>query len=102
MNHIVDIWEDINCYQDTLSYASSKVDYSIGFGVYMLPSDINLNMKSGTMGYNNKILVSDSGFSLGKNDIVNMPEMLSNKTTIVHSPKKSSHMTPGVHMPKAV
>ena len=53
-------------YQDTLSYASSKVDYSIGENLYMLPSDMNLKIRSGTAGYNNKILVSDEKFSLGK------------------------------------
>ena len=36
-----------------------------------LPSDINLKIKTGTVGYNNKILVSDEKFSLGKNDEVN-------------------------------
>ena len=30
VNRRVDIREDIKCYQDTLSYASSKVDYSVG------------------------------------------------------------------------
>ena len=30
VNRRVDIQEDIKCYQDTLSYASSKVDYSRG------------------------------------------------------------------------
>ena len=30
VNHRVNIQEDIKRYQDTLSYASSKVDYSIG------------------------------------------------------------------------
>ena len=67
VNCRVDIQEDIKCYHDTLSYASSKVDYNIGEGVYMLPSNMNLNIRSGTAGYNNKILVSDSGFSLGRN-----------------------------------
>ena len=87
MNQRVDIREDIKQHQNTLSYALSNVDYSIGFGVYMLPSDMNLNTKLRTVGYNNKILMSDSGFTLGKNDMVNMPEKLSNKTTIVHSPR---------------
>ena len=71
VNHRVDIGEDIKCYQDTLSYASSKVDYSMGQNIYMLPSDMNLNIKTGTVGYNKKILVSDSYFSLGKNVEVN-------------------------------
>ena len=32
----------------------------------MLPSDMNLKIKTGTVGYNNKILVSDGNFSLEK------------------------------------
>ena len=71
MNHRVDIREDIRHYQDTLSYASSKVDYSVGQNIYMLPSDMNLKIKTGTVGYNNKILVSNEKFSLGKNVEVN-------------------------------
>ena len=35
---------------------------------------MSLNIKSGTVGYNNKILVSDSRFSLGKNDMINSLE----------------------------
>ena len=35
VNHRVDIREDIKHYQDTLSYASSKVDYSVGQNIYM-------------------------------------------------------------------
>ena len=66
VNHRVDIREDIKHYQDTLSYASSKVDYSMGQNIYMLPSDMNLKIKTSTVGYNNKILVSDEKFSLGK------------------------------------
>ena len=71
VNHRVDIREDIKRYQDTLSYASSKVDYSVGENIYMLPGDMNLTIKTGTVGYNNKILVSDGKFSLGKNEKVN-------------------------------
>ena len=66
VNRRVDIREDIKRYQDTLSYASSKVDYSVGGSIYRIPSDMNLKIRSGTAGYNNKILVSDGKFSLGK------------------------------------
>ena len=59
VNCRVNIQEDIKRYQDTLSYVSSKVDYSVGENIYMLPSDMNLNIKTGTVGYNNKILLSD-------------------------------------------
>ena len=72
VNPGVDIREDIKRYQDTLSYASSKVDYSVGQNIYMLPSDMNLKIRSGTVGYNNKILVSDEKFCLGKNVEVNL------------------------------
>ena len=72
VNRRMDIREDIKRYQDTLSYASSKVDYSVGRGIYMLPSDMNLKIKTGTVSYNNKILVSDGNFSLGKNYEVNL------------------------------
>ena len=71
VNCRVNIQEDIKHYQDTLSYASSKVDYSVGENIYMLPSDMNLKIRSGTVGYNNKILVSNGRFSLGKNEKVN-------------------------------
>ena len=71
VNHRVDIREDVKKYQDTLSYASSKVDYSMGQNIYLLPSNMNLKIKTGTVGYNNKILVSDEKFNLGKNENVN-------------------------------
>ena len=71
VNRKVDIREDIKRYQDTLSYASSKVDYSMGENIYMLPGDMNLKVRSGTARYNNKIFISDGKFSLGKNDKVN-------------------------------
>ena len=74
VNRRVNIHEDIKRYQDTLSYASSKVDYSIGQNIYMLPSNMELQIKTGTFGYNNKILVFDGNLSLGKNDEVNCLE----------------------------
>ena len=72
VNRRVDIREDIKRYQHTLSYASSRVDYSgVGENIYLLLIDMNLNIRSGTVGYNNKSLVSDGKFSLGKNEKVN-------------------------------
>ena len=44
----------------------------MGENIYMLPSDMNLKIKTGTVGYNNKILVSNGNFNLGKNDEVNL------------------------------
>ena len=70
VNRPVNIQEDIKCHQDSLSYASSKVDYSVGESIYMLPSDLKLKIRTGTVGYNNKILVSNCNFILGRNEKV--------------------------------
>ena len=48
VNRKVDVREDIKRYQDRLNYASSKVDYSVGERLYMLPSNINLKIRPGT------------------------------------------------------
>ena len=66
VNHRVDIREDLKHYQGTLSYTSSKVHYSVLENLFMLPSNMELKIKTGTVGYNNKILVSNGNFSLGK------------------------------------
>ena len=71
VNRRVNVQEDIKHYQNTLSYASSKVNYSVGENLFMLPSNMELRIRLGTVGYNNKILVSDGKFNLGKNDEVN-------------------------------
>ena len=91
VNRRVHIREDIKHYQDTLSYASSKVDYSVGQNIYMLPSDMNLKIKTGTVGYNNKILVSDEKFSLGKNDEVNLTVHVIKSTQTATRPKHNSN-----------
>ena len=84
VNRRVDISEDIKRYQNTLSYAWSKVDYSVGEHLYMLPSDMTLKIRPRTVGYNNKILVSDGNFSLGKNDEVNETPKITHQSTITH------------------
>ena len=40
----------------------------------MSPSDMNLKIRLETLGYNNKILISDGKFILGKNEKVNSLE----------------------------
>ena len=44
---------DISQYQGVLEKALSKVDFSVGTGIYMLPSNLNLNIGK-KKGYNNK------------------------------------------------
>ena len=50
VNRRVDIQGDIKKYQDVLSYASSKVDYSVGENLFMLPSDMELRIKRVLLG----------------------------------------------------
>ena len=69
----VDIPEDIQRFQKTLQYARSKVDYVIGEFIYMLPSDMNLQIGK-VKNYNNKILISSSSFKIGTNLKINLNE----------------------------
>ena len=99
VNRRVNIQEDIKRYQDALSYASSKVDYSVGESSYMLPSNLKLKIKTGTVGYNNKILVSNGNFILGKNEKVNSLEAtsaLQAETTAITNRKTNSLETPTI------
>ena len=71
VNRRVNIPEDIRRFQKTLQYARSKVDYAIGEFVYMLPSDMNLQIGN-VRNYNNKILISSPSFKIGTNVKVNI------------------------------
>ena len=71
VNRRVNIPEDIRRFQKTLQYARSKVDYAIGEFVYMLPSDMNLQIGN-VRNYNNKILISSAGFKIGTNVKINL------------------------------
>ena len=53
-----------------LEHALSKVDFSVGTGIYMLPSDLNLSTGK-TKGYNNKIFVSNADMKIGSNKDIN-------------------------------
>ena len=102
VNDRVDICEDIKRYQDTLSYALSKVNYSVGAHLYMLPADMNLKIRLGTVGYNSKILISDGKFNLGKNDEVNSleaPAIKSHKTSSLETPAIKNHKTNSLETP---
>ena len=67
----------------------------MGQNIYMLPSNMELKIKTGTVRYNNKILVSDGNFSLGKNDEVHLmtPVIKNHKTTSLETPAMKSTQT---------
>ena len=101
VNRRVNIQKDIKRYQDTLSYASSKVDYSVEHNIYMLPSNMELKIKTGTVGHKNKILVSDEKFILGKTDEVNLmtPAIKNHKTNSLETPTIKSHKNNSLETP---
>ena len=79
-----------------MQYARSKVDYVIGEFIYMLPSDMNLRIGR-VKGYNNKILVSRTGFKIGTNLKINLnyekdkPDVKSNKEQKPNTDSNKEH-----------
>ena len=72
----------------------------MGQNIYMLPSDMNLKIRLETVGYNNKILVSDEKVSLGKNDEVKLmvPAIKNHRVTQTAArPKRNSNYVPAPH-----
>ena len=70
INEDYSIGIDIERYQGVLEHALSKVDFSVGIGIYMLASNLNLSIGK-TKGYNNKILVSNTDMKIGSNKDIN-------------------------------
>ena len=69
INKAVSLQADIDRYQSVLKYGRSKLDYSVGKRLYMLPSDMLLKPLNQTIeDYNDKIIANSNGFELGKNE----------------------------------
>ena len=70
INEDYSIGIDIKRYQGVLEHALSKVDFSVGTGLYMLPSNLNLSIGK-TKGQINKTLVSNTDMKIGSNRDIN-------------------------------
>ena len=70
INEDYSIGIDIERHQGVLEHAISKVDFSMGTGIYMLPRNLNLSIGK-TKGYNHKILVSNTGMKIVSNRDIN-------------------------------
>ena len=66
-----------------LEHALSKVDFSVGVGIYMLSSNLNLNIRKKER-YNNKILVSNTDMKISSNRDINrdLKKLTPSKTVI--------------------
>ena len=80
MNRRVDISEDIKHYQNTLSYSLSKVDYSVGENLFMLPSELRQVL----LGIIIKFSFLMVTLVWGKNDEVNEMPKITHQSTITH------------------
>ena len=74
INEDYSIGIDIERYEGVLAHALSKIDFSVDVGIYMLPSNLNLNIGK-TKGYNNKILVSNTDMKIGSNRDINRKKL---------------------------
>ena len=75
INSEVDLPSSMERYQSTLQFARSKVDFVVGLGLYMIPSDIDLYI--GTInGYNNLITIATDDLQLGHNDTINEEQQI--------------------------
>ena len=89
INKVVSLEDDIGRYQSTLKYARSTSDYSVGKGLYMLPSDMLLKPLNQVIeGYNDKIVVNTSGFELGKQSVKKTKHAVT-VNIVVTKPKRS-------------
>ena len=70
---------DVESYQVILERALSKVDYSVGTDIYILPSNLNLNLGK-THACNNKILISNTDMNIDSNKNINKAEVYHHKS----------------------
>ena len=89
INSPVDLPSQISRYQDTLKYARSKVDFVYGIGLYMSPSDMELQIGI-IQNYNNEIVIATSDQKLGLNNDVNTKPVPAKNMPTIQGTKKSS------------
>ena len=78
VNRRLSLEEDIDRYQNTLKYASSTPDYSVGEQLYMIPSDMLLRpLNTVVEGYNDKIVINNAGIKIGKHHKKKAPQLVS-------------------------
>lgn len=100
----VDLPSDIQRFQDILRYAQSRVDFVVGNGLYMIPSDMELRIGPIT-DYNSEIIVASPGLSLGIVDPPTPPPTTLPQTTAeekwegqAHESEKASLVVMGVSL----
>ena len=92
-----DLSIDTEKYQGVLEHALSKVDFSVGVGIYMLSSNLNLNIRKKER-YNNKILVSNTDMKISSNRDINRDrKKLTLSKTVISADQNESTGTTILH-----
>ena len=93
INSEVDLPGSIERYQLVLQYTRSKVDFVVGLGLYMIPSDMDLYI--GTInGYNNLVTIASDNLQLGHNDSINEEQHIQQYQ--FESPKDDFELVPSL------
>ena len=59
--------ESITKYEESITKTHSKIDYVVGIGLYMMPTDLVLKVGS-IQKYNNNIVIANDGVRIGHNE----------------------------------
>jgi hypothetical protein len=85
-------------YERVLQKARSRLDFSVGEGLYLIPSDMTQHDLAGNYnGYNNQLKVATSGLGLGVNATVNLERSQGagkNVSTPAQAPTPTQTQTP--------
>lgn len=96
INSAVDLPGSIARFQNVLQYASSKVDFVCGLGLYMAPSDMDLRVGQ-ISGYNNLIVIASEKHTLGLNLAANaepVPEPTGTGEKGIVTPQEQAQQAP--------
>ena len=94
INEDCSIGVDTEEYQSVLEHSMSKANFSVGTDIYMLPSNINLNVRK-TAGYNNKILISNRNMKNRLNGNTSKAEVYHQKCFLSRYQRtRKKHMRP--------
>ena len=75
-------------YQSFLEQALSKIDVSVGTDIFILPSNLNLNIGKAA-GYKNKVLISNIDMKIGRNRNTNKAEVFHQKSSSPPAPSEA-------------
>ena len=77
--------ESITKYEESITKTNSKIDYVVGIGLYMMPTDLVLKVGS-IQKYNNNIVIANDDVRIGHNENLNSTEHGNVHAMVVSTP----------------